>query len=271
MSKLLKLTKALSLLIKKPYLLNNVLNDNDVFKDQIIKTYKLPNGLPQIDLAVLFPEFSEEVFPYAYLSGGSLPTDIALLKGLAKKYNVSDYFEIGTWRGESVANMATVVPHCYTMNLADETMLKMKLSENYIRSQRYFSKNLKNVTHIHAHSHEFDFNTLNKKFDMVFIDGDHHYDAIKKDTETAFNIIKNEKSIIVWHDYASSPENIRWDVMKGILDGTPHDKRHKLFHVSHTLCAVYLNDNFPTQELQPYALPNKVFNVKLEKKDISVI
>ncbi len=267
MSRLNKLLKAFSLIVKKPYLLNHVLNDNNVFKEQTIKTYNLPHGLPQIDLTALFPDFNAEVFPYAFLSGGSLPTDLALLKALAKKYNVTDYLEIGTWRGESVANVASVVPHCYTMNLPDETMLKMGLSEDYVNAHRYFSKNLNNVTHIFAHSHEFDFKILDKKFDMVFIDADHHYESVIKDTQTAFNIIKDGKSIIVWHDYASSPETIRWDVMKAILDGTPKDKRNKLFHISHTLCAVYLNDNFPVQTLQAYAMPNKVFKVKLEKKD----
>ena len=66
----------------------------------------------------------------------------------------------------------------------------------------------------------FDFADYYGKYDMVFIDGDHHYDSVKKDTETAFKLLKDNRSIIVWHDYGLDPETIRWDVLAAILDGS---------------------------------------------------
>ena len=137
-----------------------------------------------------------------------------------------------------------------------------------MQSHCFFSDQLKNVRHIRAHSHSFDFKSLNTKFDMVFVDGDHHYEGVKKDTQTAFEIIKSDASILVWHDYAASPETIRWDVMKGILDGCPPEKRGHLYQISNTLCAVYLNDNFVGKTLKPYALPNKKFKVTVEMKGV---
>jgi len=264
MSKLSKLFRGMMLLIRKPYLINNILNEQEVYNKKVIKKFNLPDGLPQINIKYLLPDAAIEVYPFAFLEGGSLPTDLALLKALAIKYDVQNYLEIGTWRGESAANVSSVVGNCYTINLPDKDMLKMGLKKEYVQSHRFFSETLKNVKHIEAHSHYFDFKTLEKKFDMVFIDGDHHYEAVKQDTQTAFEIIKDENSIIVWHDYASTPEAIRWDVFKGILDGCPPDKRKHLYHVSNTLCAVYLKNTFPTQNMNAYALPDKSFKISLE-------
>lgn len=264
MSKIHKFLKAIRLIATKPYLLNLILENKDSYREQAIKNYHLPNGLMQVNISDLFPGFNETVEPYAFLEGSSLPMDIALLKGLAKKYMVKNYLEIGTWRGESVANVASFVESCYTVNLPDEELRRLGLSSEYIESHRYFSGNLPNVNHIQSHSHSFDFNSLGKEFDMVFIDGDHHYGSVKKDTATAFDIIKDENSIIVWHDYGSSPESVRWEVMMGILDGCPLDKRDKIYHISNTLCAVYLNEKFRVQEVVRYARPDKFFRIKLE-------
>ena len=269
MNKISKLFKGLSILIRKPYLINNIVNSSDIFRQKVIKAYNMPEGLPQIDIKTLFPDFKEDVEPFAFLDGGCLPIDIAVLKALAKKYNVKDYLEIGTWRGESVANVAAVVDNCYTLNLPDEDIRRMNMPEAYIQSHRFFSEHLKNVKHIFAHSHTFDFKSLNTRFDMVFVDGDHHYEAVKTDTISAFNILKNNHSIIVWHDYAASPETIRWDVMKGILDGCPPEKRGHIYQVSNTLCAVYIDDELVVKDLKMYALPNKKFKVTIEMKEVT--
>ena len=263
MKKIKKLFKGLSILLKKPYLLNNVINSQEVFEEKAKRLYNLPYGLPQLDIELLFPEFKEVVEPFAFLDGGSLPIDLALLKALAQKYKVENYLEIGTWRGESVANVASVVKNCYTINLSDEDMYKMNFPPDYIKSHRFFSKDLPNVKHIQAHSHKFDFSTLPILFDMVFVDGSHHYEDVKKDTQTAFSILKSNASIIVWHDYAASPETIRWDVMLGILDGCPPEKRKNIYHISNTLCAVYLKENFVINFMRPYLKPNKRFKVNI--------
>jgi len=268
MKRISKLFKALSILFKKPYLLNLVINSNEVYKDDLLKKHKYKKGLPILDFKTFLSSNKVEVTPYAFLDGGSLPSDLALLKLLAQKYKVNDYLEIGTWRGESVANIASIVPNCYTVNLPFDEMKEMDLEENYIKMHRFFSDHLANVKHIQADSQTYDFNVLNTKFDMIFIDGDHHYKSIKKDTETAFSLLKNKNSIIVWHDYAYSPESIRWEVLMGILDGCPPDKRKNIFHISNTLCAVYINENFVANFLEPYKKPTKNFKITLEVEDI---
>ena len=88
---------ALARIIKNPWLLNNVLNDERHWQEFVISKYQLGSGLPVIKPELLFGDFNETVFPYASLDGSSLPTDLALLKKFAREINDCSYFEIGTW------------------------------------------------------------------------------------------------------------------------------------------------------------------------------
>ena len=264
MDKVKKGLRAISLIFKHPYLLNLVLDSEDVYKEAFVRKYGLADGLPLLRLEELFPDFEATVSPYAYLSGATMPIDIALLKGIARRLGAQSYFEIGTWRGESVANVASVVPQCVTLNLSRKEILAINNNELYADAHAFFSKNLANVTHLEGNSQTFDFSTHKGQYDLVFIDGDHHYDAVKKDTQTAFELLRDEKSVIVWHDYGYDPETIRWSVLSAIWEGTPEEKRSRLYHVANTMCAVYLPSDFRTEKLVPHALPDHFYEVTLK-------
>jgi predicted O-methyltransferase YrrM len=264
MNKVSKFFKAFVLILKQPSLLNKVLDDPEVNKRTVVKKYNLPLGLKTVDIAELIPQFDIRVMPFAALDGGSTPIDLALLKGLAASVPDCSYFEIGTWRGESVANIATLANNCTTLNLPDETMRSMGLDSKYIDMHRFFSKNLQNVTHLQGNSKTFDFSGLHEKFDLIFIDGDHHYESVKKDTENAFKLLKDENSIIVWHDYGHTPDDIRWDVLRGILDGTPTDKINRIYRVSNTLCAIFTNKKLTAENLPSNTPPKKYFSLDLK-------
>jgi hypothetical protein len=264
MGKINKALKALGMIIRRPWLLNHVLNDEGEKQRYVSSKYNFGNGFPVIDITEFLPADSIIIEPFAFLDGGSLPTDLALLKSLCVKYSVKDYLEIGTWRGESVANIAITGADCVTVNLPDEEMRKMGLAENYIQMHRFFSKDLPNVNHIQANSHTFDFASLGKKFDLIFIDGDHHSESIKKDTITAFSLLKNEKSMIVWHDYGIGPETPRFEVIAGILDGCPAEVRKNLYHVSNTICAVFIREKLATRIMVADEKLSLSFSVKIK-------
>ena len=258
-----KLFKALFAILRNPWLLNNVLSDNTVWERYIRKNYKLQKGLPVLDINHLFPNFSETLECFAFLDGSSLPTDIALLKSLSKKFDKCTYFEIGTWRGESVVNVAENAEECYTLNLSREELLSFGLSEKYADMHGFFSKGKENIRHLTGNSLTFDFKGLDKKFDLIFIDGDHHHATIKSDTENIFKHLVHENSIVVWHDYAYTPEKLRPEVMAAILDGTPAEYRKFLYHVSNTLCAIFIRKEFPTSVLEPPVTPQNTFKVSI--------
>jgi predicted O-methyltransferase YrrM len=243
-SKLSKTIAAIGQVIRNPWLLNKVLDDDHYWKKQVARWPGTENGFPVIMPWDLFGDFNESVSPFAFLDGGSLPTDLALLKKLARNTKNCSYFEIGTWRGESVANVAAVARECFTLNLSAEEMKGMGKTDEYIRQHGIYSRQLPNVTHLEGNTRSFDFAALNRKFDLVFIDGDHHYKMVKNDTEKVFRHLVHDKTVVVWHDYARNPENVRYEVMAGILAGCPEHLHDKLFHLAHTLCAVYLPGPF---------------------------
>jgi len=244
-NKYYKAIAAIRQIVRNPWLLNRVLEDNSYWVKQIKKYTGHEKGLPVISTTDIFGDFNVIVDPFAFLYGGSLPTDLALLKKLAGLKPGCTYFEIGTWRGESVANVAQVAEACYTLNLSFDEMKSLGLPQEYSDQHRFFSKHLKNVTHLEGNSKNYAFEGLGQKFDLIFIDGDHHFEMVKNDTEKVFRHLVHDHSIVVWHDYAFNPESTRFEVMAGILAGMPPNLRNKVFHVANTLCAVYLPDFTP--------------------------
>ena len=103
---------------------------------------------PSIDIRLLLKTEGLSVAPFAFLDGGSLPTDIALLRSLAVNIPNCRYFEIGTWRGESAANVASVAKECTTLNLSPQQIMALGLPQQYADLHGFFSKDLPNVTQL---------------------------------------------------------------------------------------------------------------------------
>jgi predicted O-methyltransferase YrrM len=263
MSKAAKLFKAISLLMRQPSLLNHVIDTDDNWRNYVGKRYQLANGLPVVRLADITGSKTGQVSVFAFLDGGSLPTDHYLLMNLAANIKDCKYFEIGTWRGESVANVALHAAQCTTLNLSDDQMRQAGMNENYIDLIGFFSIHLPNVTHLNGNTSDFDFAGLNQKFDLIFIDGDHHYEMVKNDTQKVFAHLVHDRTIVVWHDYARNPETPRYDVFAGILDGLPEHFHKNLYHVGNTLSAVYSPVRYNTHALQNPVVPDHHFTVDL--------
>jgi predicted O-methyltransferase YrrM len=268
MNKIGKAIKGIIEIIKNPWLLNKVLSDDTVWNKYLVKKYNINHGLPMLDINQISNDFSETIESFAFLDGGSLPTDIVLLKLLSKKFTKCTYFEIGTWRGESIINVAENAEECYTLNLSKSEILSLGLSEIYADLHGFFSKGKGNIKHISGNSLTFDFQSLNKKFDLIFIDGNHHYDYIKNDTEKIFKHLVHDDSIVVWHDYAYNPEKLRPETLAAILDGTPPEHRKYLYHVSNTMCAVFIRSEFSVKTFETPMIPNKTFKVTIESSKL---
>lgn len=261
----------LMLILKSPVQVLNsgILAQQEVlFKKQIKKQYDIEK-LPTIDILDLFPDFAEKINCYSFLEGTSLVTDLLLLKKLAGRFDSCKYLEIGSWRGESVVNVSENSSNCTTINLPKEEMRKMNLKEEFINLHGFFSNGLKNMHEIKHNTKTYNFEELSPDYNLIFIDGDHSYEGVLNDTKKTFNLRKDDKSIIVWHDYGYSPEQVRYPTLKAILDGVPASKHKNLYHVSNTLCAVYIeNCDLPTYYTNFPSTPNKKFSVTIEAEKI---
>ena len=267
MNKIKNLISSLFLLLKKPSLINLLLDSEYRWETYLKKQHKNINQLPTVDIRNLI-EATSSLNHFTFLGGGSLPTDIILLKSLANQISNCRYFEIGTWRGESVINVSETAKECYTLNLSKEEILAEGLSDKYADLHGILSKGKENITHLFGNTLTYNFGKLNTKFDLIFVDGNHSYEFVKNDTKKVFEHLVHENSIVVWHDYAAHPEKIRYDVLAGILDGLPKGFQEKLYSVSNSLCAIYYPKGLRNTMLEFPINPNKIFEIQTKIKPI---
>ena len=265
-NKLNKIFQALSLLWKQPSLINKILEDENANRKLVEQEFpKFKRGLPEISFEnFLKHKESIEVTPFAFLDGGSLVTDLALIKLICQKFSECSYFEIGTWRGESVCNAASASRECFTLNLSEEEMIGKNWDKEYIKLHGHFSVSNSKINHLYGNSKTFDFSNYKSKMDVIFVDGDHRLPAIIHDSKIAIELMKSNQSIIIWHDYKNSPEQVRWEVLRGILKGVPEQFHSNLFGVENTLCAVYYPYPVESKNLSYPSKPVHHFKINLE-------
>jgi predicted O-methyltransferase YrrM len=271
-NKAAKLFRVFSALFQHPKRILQVLDDNAWWEKKVKKAYGI-TSFPVIRIENLIPELLEEgveVSPYAFLEGGSMLTDLLILRALVRRTKDCRYFEIGTWRGESVVNVAAEGAECHTLNLSDAEMEKLGLDAAYRKQVGILLKGHPGI-HLHrGHSAHFDYAALGKKFNLIFIDGDHHYQAVKADTRNVFEHLLHPKGILCWHDYAWHPEAVRHEIMAGILDGLPASVHSRLYHISHSKMAILLPEQTNAVPFVAPASPDLSFQVEIKAKKTSL-
>lgn len=267
-AKINKILSFIRIILKKPSLINVILDSPLVAEERFLKLYPNFTSLPQIDLEQLGEEIPKSVTTLI-LDGGSLITDLQLLSTLAARQDINSYLEIGTWRGESVYNVAKYVDDCTTINLSSAEMKAMGLSREYAEQHGILSHKNSKILHIGANTKTFDFASLNKKYDLIFIDGEHSYEMVLNDTQKVFKHLLHDKSVVVWHDYAYSPQNMRYEVLQAILDGVGNENHAYLYHPKNTLCAVFTKNKLKSSVFDKMKFPEKLFTVNIEKETFS--
>jgi len=119
-----------------------------------------------------------------------------------------NFLEIGTFDGNTISNIALNVPETSTCYTIDLPIKAVEFGENYLEGDkdlvnarqeaRLKHRGRKNIQQFYTDSALFDFSSV--VFSGAFIDGAHHYEMVKKDTE---NVIKHLKrpGFVLWHDY----------------------------------------------------------------------
>jgi hypothetical protein len=103
-----------------------------------------------------------------------------LVRWLVDLTNCQDYLEIGVENGDCVYNVRDYVKRCVAVDVVDKMTDKKDIEFFHMKSDEFFEKNI-------------------DTFDIIFIDGDHDYEQVRKDFENAIKIL-NELGIIIMHD-----------------------------------------------------------------------
>lgn len=265
------LSNIISELVRRPSSIYRVLQsdieDGKFGRDYVKQRYQI-ESLPAVSIESLVGQLEETIPYYSYLPGTSLTIDIALLMALARRFESCTYLEIGSWRGESLAAVASIAKHCFSITLGKKEMAEIGLSEDQIALHGHYTKHLKNIAEIHADSTRFDFDGMKERIDLVFIDGSHKKEDIQSDTKNAFRLLRNDQSIIVWHDYGWDTERVRYNTLAGIFDGLPSEKEKKhLYHVAQTKCAIYWPFEVRSFPLKRHGLPKQDFSITVRSQN----
>lgn len=189
--------------------------------------------------------------------------EAALLGSTIKLLEPKAIFEFGTFLGYSTSIFAKNSPSSckiYSIDLGDlaesegekhdewEILHNDIVNDNFLRSTQksrgtYYLNSLQEEELKKVELFKMDSTTLNvnelgltSKVDMVFIDGGHTMDIIKKDSENALEMIGGS-GIRFWHDFNSQ---IHGDVTAYL---NQYSSKEKIFHVEHTLLAFSMTED----------------------------
>jgi len=144
--------------------------------------------------------------------------ELICICALARQMRPRIAFEVGTFDGNTAVNIAANAPDdckVLTLDLPEDWdgSLGISVPSNYnnvtdrsgVGSQIRGSGLENRIEQIFGDSASFDWDRLPQPLDFVFIDGNHYYDYVRKDTENALHHVVSG-GCIVWHDYGAYPD-----------------------------------------------------------------
>lgn len=132
----------------------------------------------------------------------------------------SEIIEIGTFDGRTALNFAINAPPDATISTLDLPASQISAMAIEASERQYVDKpepgarlrscgalwreHASRVFQLHGDSATFDWSRHEKRAGLVFVDGSHAYDYVRKDTETAMRLVQPD-GMIFWHDYGVWP------------------------------------------------------------------
>lgn len=124
--------------------------------------------------------------------------DLIHLFNAISQHSKGDIVEIGCNNGVTTAKLATKFSKRHVWGI-DHFQLSLKPEQQSevpeLNEIGFFAANLPNVSIVVVDSNDYKFPA---SVDAIFIDGDHSYEGVKRDSEKALKHLK--KGVIVWHD-----------------------------------------------------------------------
>jgi len=180
----------------------------------------------------------------------SLPLhELASLALITKVVKPKQIFEIGTYSGRTALNFAQNSPEdciVWTLDLpATETNALTNAPDDNTERPTYTGMDYKGkdvehkIRQLRGDYLTFDFSPYFSNIDMVFVNGNHYYEAVKSDTANALKMVK-PNGYVIWHDFANYGDLN--DVTRAVLDKLSGDN---VVQIATTQIAIYLKPGKP--------------------------
>ena len=195
--------------------------------------------------------FGEEIkffMPQPQGSGSVSTIESILLLKLMRVVNATFIFEFGTYKGLTTRLLLENLPYrdleierIFTLDLPSLDGISFQGTDADVASEavgfrrKYLASSKKHlVKQILLDCLEFDPEPFLKKFQLIFIDGNHELKYVQSDTKNSLEMIASSSSCIVWHDYGNPefPELTRY------VDELA--KQMNIYHIEDTMLAFHL-------------------------------
>jgi predicted O-methyltransferase YrrM len=166
----------------------------------------------------IIPDFREYRITIENSPGGGIATpidELAYLALITKNLSPKHIFEIGTYHGRTALNFALNSPSdclVYTLDLPPSGRDEVARGTNphdaaIIHTSttgiHYQGKDVSNkIRQLFGNSQTYDFSPYHGQMDLVFVDGAHHYDAVRSDTLNALKLVR-DGGFVIWHDFGN--------------------------------------------------------------------
>jgi len=206
------------------------------------------SNIPSVELSDIFPEIKESslnlVFSkFSRKRGNVSYAEIQALCILASYIKPENVFEIGTYDGWTTLHLALNTQDdakITTLDLKSEDIEKvsLKLEEKELKyiykptiGDRYRNTEVEyKINQVYGDSAKFDMSPFYYSIDLMFVDGSHHYEYVKHDSENALKMVRNG-GVILWHDFLVWP-----GVTKYLLELS---KNLRIYHIKDTSLVLY--------------------------------
>jgi len=171
---------------------------------------------------------------------------LACLALFTKAIQPMRIFEIGTFRGRTALNFALNAPdeaEVYTLDLPPDDRCDAQSQTNasdatIISESRtgceYRGTDVEHkITQLYGDSRTFDFSPYFGEIDLVYVDGAHDYEAVRRDSSNAIAMLR-PGGYVLWDEFCNYGDYN--DVTRAIVDTIPENG---FVHLANTQLAVY--------------------------------
>jgi predicted O-methyltransferase YrrM len=203
--------RACRVVARRAFPIRALLNDSETYHAVSSWTY---GRLPHVPVTAAVPGISTadvRLSQFLPRDGNGAPTvfELAILCGLVRHLRARRVLEIGTFDGGTTLNLAQNVQDddglVTTVDLPAEWSGATPRPSNAAgptvvgRKFRGTAFGMK-IRQVFGDSTQLDWSNFGGPFDLVFIDGCHEYDYVRRDTANAMHVVR-PGGMVLWHDY----------------------------------------------------------------------
>jgi len=168
----------------------------DMYDNNKIKHLMFEDLLDRLELKKPREDIALEHLYEGHRTSGTIsPLELHVIGTLCNILKPRNILEIGTFEGRTTLNMSLVSPESTVHTICIPQEQCGFVVGKYFKERPEAS----NINQIFENSQTFDFSAL-PPMDLIFVDGDHSYEGVVKDSDSAFNIV-SDNGVILFHDF----------------------------------------------------------------------